>query len=108
MLQIHGSFLSLILYLRFVYYSLVTFLMMRLPIMLMITVTTNNINPNSTNAEKYNVWSASVNSLAITLAIVLPGPKMMFLNESPMALVFPITIVTAIVSPNALPSDNKT
>jgi len=46
---------------------------------------------------------ASVNSFAITDAIVFPGEKI----EVGIILEFPIIIVTAIVSPNALPKANK-
>src|SRR6185437_14852120 len=78
--------------------------MILFPTMLIITVTRNNTSPISINADKYRLLAASVNSFAITLAIVFPGAKILF----GITLVFPITIVTAIVSPNALPSDNKT
>ena len=70
----------------------------------MTTVTRKRNKPNSINAERYKVWSASVNSLAITLAIVFPGPKILV----GIILALPITMVTAIVSPKALPRDNNT
>jgi len=49
----------------------------------------------------------AANSFAITLAMVLPGPKKTSLKVLAMALVLPISTVTAIVSPNARPRDNR-
>ena len=63
----------------------------------------NRNKPISMSAEVYNWPVASENSLAITLAMVLPGLKM----PVGMAWVFPISIVTAIVSPKARPSASK-
>src|SRR5215471_7606072 len=85
------------------FYSWVKRLMIDLPIIFITTVTINSTSPNSINADKYTVFAASVNSFAITLAIVFPGANML----SGKMLVLPITIVTAIVSPNALPRDNN-
>ncbi len=47
---------------------------------------------------------ASVNSLAITAAMVYPGAK----SDAAISCRFPITIVTAIVSPNARPNPRIT
>ena len=68
------------------------------------TVPTQNKNkPISIKAEVYIFPVASENSLAITLAFVFPGLKI----RVGIAWVFPISIVTAIVSPKALPNANS-
>lgn len=69
----------------------------------MIVATTNKNNPISMSADVYTFPVASENSLAITLAIVFPGLNI----PVGKSCVFPISIVTAIVSPNALPRANS-
>ena len=71
----------------------------------MITVTKKSTRPSSTNAERYSVWSASVNSFAITDAMVLLGPNISSLKLGAILVVLPISMVTAIVSPSARPND---
>ncbi len=64
---------------------------------LIIIVIRNSTSPNSISALRYKSPVASVNSLAITAAIVYPGAN----REALMCGSFPITIVTAMVSPRA-------
>jgi hypothetical protein len=68
---------------------------------LVIKVIIKSIKPSSISEEICKELVASVNSFAITLARVLAGSKRVL----GIAFLFPITIVTAIVSPNALPRD---
>lgn len=65
--------------------------------------TIKSIKPISISEEVYNFVVASVNSFAIKLAIVCPGENIL----SGILLEFPITIVTAIVSPKALPKERR-
>src|SRR5713226_2352305 len=60
-------------------------------------VSRNSTRPSSISACKYKSPVASVNSFAITAAIEYPGES----NEALIVGVFPMTIVTAIVSPRA-------
>ena len=62
-------------------------------------MTTNKSSPTSASADKYRLPVASLNSLAITLAMVYEGAN----KEALISLRLPITIVMAIVSPNARP-----
>ena len=69
-------------------------------ITLMISVMTNSTRPISTSAFRYRSSVASVNSLAITAAIVYCGAY----SDHEICGLFPISIVTAIVSPSARPN----
>ena len=71
--------------------------------MFMQIVITNNKKAISTSALTYMELVASVNSFASTLAIVYPGSK----TEKEIVGRLPMTIVTAIVSPIALPNPSK-
>jgi len=66
-------------------------------------VTTNNNKPISTNDAEYTEPTASLNSLAIKLAIVFDGLKILVGSFGEL----PIKTVTAIVSPNARPNDKR-
>ena len=57
----------------------------------------NKTRPSSISALKYRSPVASVNSLAITDAIVYPGAN----NDALICGLFPMTMVTAMVSPSA-------
>src|ERR1700722_19296288 len=57
----------------------------------------NNTSPSSISALRYKSPVASVNSLAITDAIVYPGAN----SDALICGLFPMTMVTAIVSPSA-------
>src|SRR5207344_1373710 len=71
---------------------------------LMIRVMMNSTSPISTSADRYSLSAASANSLATTAAIVYCGAK----SDSDTFGLFPITIVTAIVSPSARPKPSMT
>jgi len=58
------------------------------------------MNAIATSADRYELYVASVNSLAMTAAIEYAGSR----SDLLICGVFPITIVTAIVSPSALAS----
>src|SRR2546428_3777925 len=73
--------------------------MRRRETMLTKIVMINSNNPISINACKYNSSAASLNSLAITAAMVYCGLN----SDSAMTGALPMTIVTAIVSPSARP-----
>ena len=60
--------------------------------------------PTTKSDSRWNGSVASVNSLAITLGIVAPWPKMLVVIASTL---LPISIVTAIVSPNARPRPSR-
>ena len=60
--------------------------------------------PISISADRYSASAASVNSFAMTAAIVYCGAK----SDSDTCGLFPITIVTAIVSPSARPKPSMT
>ena len=66
---------------------------------LITTVMTNRTSPISISADRYRSSAASVNSLAMTAAIVYCGAK----SEVETWGLLPMTIVTAIVSPIARP-----
>src|SRR5438552_727388 len=68
------------------------------------TVSTKRINPTSNKADWYRLVVASLNSLAIAAAIVYAGCR----SETPMSCRFPMSIVTAIVSPSARPRPRMT
>ncbi len=59
----------------------------------------NRMRPSSINEDVYISPTASVNSLAKAEEMVLPGIK----SEELRSCELPITKVTAMVSPNALP-----
>ena len=69
-----------------------------LPIMFMVAVIKKSINPIAIREDKRNP-SASPNWFAMIEAIEFPVEVI----ESGIAFVFPINIVTVMVSPNALP-----
>ena len=71
---------------------------------LTISVMTKSTRPISTSAFRYSSVSASVNSLAITAAIVYCGAN----SDAEILGLLPITIVTAIVSPSARPKPSMT
>src|SRR5262249_42959184 len=64
----------------------------------------NSTSPISTRAARYRSSAASVNSFAITAAIVYCGAN----SDSETRGLFPMTIVTAIVSPSARPKPSIT
>src|SRR5204863_4036845 len=64
----------------------------------------NSTSPISINACRYNSSAASVNSFAMTAAIVYCGAKSDVLTCG----LLPMTIVTAIVSPSARPRPSMT
>src|ERR1051325_237540 len=64
----------------------------------------NSTSPISTSACRYSSSAASVNSLAMTAAIVYCGAK----SEALICGLLPMTIVTAIVSPSARPRPSIT
>src|SRR5262245_43911166 len=66
-------------------------------------VTSRRSKPISTSAETYRSDVASVNSLAMTLAMVYPGAN----SDAATSGRLPITIVTAMVSPRARPSPSR-
>src|SRR6185436_177189 len=68
------------------------------------SVMTKSTRPISTSAFRYRRSAASVNSLAMTAAIVYCGAN----SDSDTFGLFPITIVTAIVSPSARPKPSMT
>ena len=72
--------------------------------MFIMAVTRNNSKPISTSEERCIASVASANSFAITLAIVLERPKIL----SGIIFEFPMSMVTAIVSPNARPKASRT
>src|SRR5207244_8340347 len=63
--------------------------------------TMRRTNPTTKRDSRWNGSVASVNSLAITLDIVAPWPRMLGLI---LRTLLPMTMVTAMVSPNARPS----
>src|SRR5512146_3197013 len=65
-----------------------------------ITVTMNRPAPTAISDDRSRSLVASLNSFAISDAIVYPGAN----SEAEMSCALPITIVTAIVSPSARPS----
>ena len=67
------------------------------------SVMVNSTSPTSTSDERYKSLSASVNSLAMTDAIVECGSK----TDQSATGRLPITIVTAIVSPMARPRPSR-
>ena len=71
---------------------------------LTISVMTNSTRPISTSACRYRSSAASANSLAMTAAIVYCGAY----SDQEICGLFPITIVTAIVSPSARPKPSMT
>src|SRR5215213_6227962 len=84
----------------------VTFETMKIAIMLIKRVITNNINPRPINADSWKSPDASLNSFAIILDKVWLGEnKVVGIADKPTAL--PIIIVTKIVSPMALPNPKK-
>src|SRR6266550_3531265 len=68
------------------------------------TVRTNRISPTSNRADRYRLVVASLNSFAIAAAIVYAGCR----SEMLMSCRFPMSIVTAIVSPSARPRPRMT
>src|SRR5439155_22714356 len=64
------------------------------------SVMMKSTRPISTSAWRYSSSAASANSFAMTAAIVYCGAN----NDSDTFGLFPITIVTAIVSPSARPN----
>ena len=71
---------------------------------LMISVMMNRTSPISTSADRCSSSAASANSLATTAAIVYCGAN----SDAEIFGLFPITIVTAIVSPSARPKPSIT
>ena len=69
-----------------------------------IRVMMNSTRPISTRAARYSASAASVNSLAMTADIVYCGAN----SDAAICGLFPITIVTAIVSPSARPNPSMT
>src|SRR5437762_12364261 len=63
------------------------------------SVMTNSVAPTAISADKWRSLVASLNSFAINDAIVYPGAN----NDADISGRFPITMVTAIVSPRARP-----
>ncbi len=77
--------------------------MINLPMRFMMVVTRKSRSPSSIKLERYRLPVASLNSLAMALARVLAGLKMPFGTK----LEFPMTMVTAMVSPRALPRERR-
>ena len=71
---------------------------------LMTRVMTNSTRPISIRALRYRSSAASVNSLAMTAAIVYCGAK----SDAETWGLLPMTMVTAIVSPIARPNPRMT
>src|SRR6185437_6077494 len=69
-----------------------------------VKVIKNNSSPRAISEEVYRSPTASVNSLAMAEEIVVPGARM----EALMRCALPITKVTAMVSPSALPKPSMT
>ena len=65
--------------------------------------TANKVKPTAVRADKCNSVSDSAYCVASKLAIVCAGEKREALKEA----LFPITIVTAMVSPKALPNPGQ-
>ena len=71
---------------------------------LMMSVMANKTRPISMSAFRYSSSAASVNSLAMTAAIVYCGAK----SEADTCGLLPMTMVTAMVSPRARPKPSIT
>src|SRR5262249_55081280 len=67
-----------------------------------VKVMRNNSAPSAINDDVYRSPTASVNSLAMEAEMVVPGAS----NEGLIRWALPITKVTAMVSPSALPRPN--
>lgn len=76
---------------------------MYLPAIFTMVVMRKSSSPISIKEDRYKASTASVNSLAITLAMVLEGLKMLAGKKWEL----PITMVTAMVSPRALPRERR-